>query len=114
MDKLILKVSEEFTKSPGPRYVIEGDFSGQVFYNTLLKTKYIEAVEKDCKLIINLDGTYGYGTSFLEEAFGGLVRDGFENVWDRIEIVTLEEDYLEDDIKKYIQEAEVVRRDGEK
>jgi hypothetical protein len=25
-------------------------------------------------MIINLDGTRGYGSSFLDEAFGGLVR----------------------------------------
>jgi hypothetical protein len=26
------------------------------------------------KVIVQLDGTLGYGSSFLEEAFGGLVR----------------------------------------
>lgn len=29
------------------------------------------------KAIIEMDGTRGYGSSFLEEAFGGLVRKGF-------------------------------------
>ena len=29
-------------------------------------------------MIIELDGVRGYGSSFLEEAFGGLVRLGFE------------------------------------
>ena len=27
--------------------------------------------------IVEMDGTRGYGSSFLEEAFGGLVRSGF-------------------------------------
>jgi len=28
-------------------------------------------------VVIDLDGVRGYGSSFLEEAFGGLVRKGF-------------------------------------
>ncbi len=30
------------------------------------------------QLVIELDGVRGYGSSFLEEAFGGLVRKGFD------------------------------------
>ena len=33
-----------------------------------------KAKEKGEKLTINMDGGYGYPTSFLEEAFGGLAR----------------------------------------
>ena len=31
-------------------------------------------IESDDRLAIVLDGTAGYGSSFLEEAFGGLIR----------------------------------------
>ena len=34
----------------------------------------MEAIENGEELIVNLDGGYGYGSSFLEESFGGLVR----------------------------------------
>jgi hypothetical protein len=106
MEKLIIKISEDFSKITGPRLIDEGEFSGEAFYNEVLLPKYQEAIEKKIKLVIDLDGTYGYGTSFLEESFGGLVRSGFKDVLQNIEIVSDEEDYLIDDIKKYIKEAE--------
>jgi len=37
----------------------------------------IPALKEYEKVIVDLDGTSGYGSSFLEEAFGGLVRKGF-------------------------------------
>ena len=40
----------------------------------ILYPKFMESIKKNEKLIVNLDGGYGYGSSFLEEAFGGLVR----------------------------------------
>lgn len=40
----------------------------------------LEAISKKPeKIIVNLDGVLGYGSSFLEEAFGGLIRDGVQS-----------------------------------
>lgn len=64
-----LKVTD-FTKYPGPRYVALGPNSGEEFRENFL----IKALEKDSEVKVNLDGVLGYGSSFLEEIFGGIVR----------------------------------------
>lgn len=65
-----INVSKDFSEYPAGRYRDDGDFSGEVFREDVLipKLKNYDIVE------INLDGSMGYGSSFLEEAFGGLVR----------------------------------------
>ena len=78
------------------------------FRNKLLKPKYLEAVEKNEKLKIDLDGGYGYGSSFLEEAFGGLIRDLDEDYKQALEIIQIksnDEPSLIEDITKYIKDA---------
>lgn len=64
-----LKVTD-FTKYPGPRYISLGDNSGEEFREKYL----IEALKDDPEVSVNLDGVLGYGSSFLEEIFGGIVR----------------------------------------
>ena len=55
---------------------------------------------------INLDGGYGYPPSFLEEAFGGLVRQYSKGeVENTLEFVSLEEPYLVEAIHKYMEKA---------
>ena len=74
----------------------------------MLKPKYLEAVEKNEKLKIDLDGGYGYGSSFLEEAFGGLIRDLDEDYKQALEIIQIksnDEPSLIEDITKYIKDA---------
>ena len=59
-------------------------------------------------LLVDLDGTAGYGTSFLEEAFGGLVRVNRLSlgiVTKHLEIKSQEETYLMDDIAQYMKDA---------
>ncbi len=103
-----LYVSKEFSVTPGPRSEDEGDYSGDVFRVKHLVPFITEAIKDGAKLVVNLDGTAGYGTSFLEEAFGGLVRnEGFTHEQlDRVlTIVSKDEPYLIDDILEYIREA---------
>jgi hypothetical protein len=64
-------ISTEFTDTPGPRYRHEGDKSGQEFREDIL----LPMIRANEKILIDLDGVEGYGSSFLEEAFGGLVRE---------------------------------------
>lgn len=74
MDSFTLKVTD-FTRFPAPRYKSLGPGSGEEFREDYL-TPNIERYGKD--LLISLDGAMGYGSSFLEEAFGGLVRKGVD------------------------------------
>ncbi|WP_136477020.1 STAS-like domain-containing protein [Pseudomonas sp. DG56-2] len=63
-------VTKQFSEYPAGRYRKDGSFSGEVFRDDWL-APYLgrhDIVE------IDLDGAMGYGSSFLEEAFGGLVR----------------------------------------
>jgi hypothetical protein len=105
-----IKISKDFSQTPGPRSRDEGDFSGQEFLEDLLLPKFEEIVENQSKLLINLDGTDGYATSFLESAFGGLSRHFKERlspkkIIDSIVFISLEEPYLVEEIKEYIRDA---------
>lgn len=108
MGTIKIKISKEFSEAPGPRYVIEGGASGELFRKSVLSPKFREALAGSHKLVIDLDGTAGYGTSFLEESFGGLIREeGFsmEDIIKTIEIISVEEPYLKDDIHEYLTKA---------
>lgn len=72
-----IEVSHEFTRYPGPRYRVHGDYSGQQFREDVLSEKLRAAIDANDTLIVVLDDVAGYGSSFLEEAFGGLIRQGF-------------------------------------
>lgn len=64
-----------FTEYPGPRYKDQGEFSGEEFYVTMLNEKFYTCYKENSLLVIYLDGTAGYPSSFLDEAFGELIYD---------------------------------------
>ena len=102
MKKLIINIANEFSDCPGARYYEDGDFSGQEF-----REKFLEKNFKNYNLIeINLDGTEGYATSFLEESFGGLARKySSDEVLSKILFISFEEPNLIDEIKSYIRKV---------
>ena len=101
-----LRVAEEFSRAPGPRSKSEGPDSAEKFYESLLEPRFRQAVEHNDKLLVDLDGGFGYSTSFLEEAFGGLARVyGPKTVLERIQIKSEEEPYLAEDVIRYIRQA---------
>lgn len=101
-----IRIAKDFSDTPGPRDRDEGKHSGAEFLDSLLAPKFKLALESNSKLFIDLDGTEGYATSFLESSFGGLARMyDPQQVLKHIEIVSTEEPYLTDEIKKYIREA---------
>lgn len=107
MDRIIVKISD-FSKFPGSRYRDEGRkaHSGQEFREDILEPRFKEALNLGKKILIDLDGTIGYGTSWLEEVFGGLARTfGSTKVLSILDFKSEEEEYLIDDIKEYIQDA---------
>lgn len=70
---LKIKVSD-WSKYPGGRFRRDGKFSGEEFRDDVLYPKLRAAIEAGDGIIVNLDGTAGYASSFLEEVFGGLSR----------------------------------------
>jgi hypothetical protein len=105
MDRTI-SIADQFSVTPGPRYKIEGPFSAELLHEQILSTIIPELIKANGSLTIILDGTFGYGTSFLEEVFGGAVRryEG-DFVTSKITIISEEEPYLIDDISGYIKDA---------
>src|SRR5690606_13973127 len=106
MDSIIIRVCD-FSKTPGSRYRDEGRkaHSGEEFREEILEPKFKIAIANDQKILIDLDGTIGYGTSWLEEVFGGLARAyGHRRVLSTLEFKSEEEGYLIDDIKQYIKD----------
>lgn len=107
MDNITLFV-KAFSITPGSRYKEEGKkaHSGEEFREDFLEPNFSLAQENNVMLIVNLDGTIGYGTSWLEEVFGGLARKaGKEKVLKGIKLISEEEPYLIEDIKQYIKDA---------
>ena len=102
-----LQIAAEYTDTPGPRFVREGEHSGEEFREKILEPRFLQAMESKSKLLVDLDGGYGYATSFLEEAFGGLARKySVEQVLAVLEFKSDEEPYLIDSIRKYIRESQ--------
>lgn len=64
----------QYARSPGGRFVSDGPYSGEWFRDEILIPALLSAVQERDRLEVELDGTSGYGSSFLEECFGGLIR----------------------------------------
>lgn len=103
-------IAKQYTKKPGGRFRKEGEYSGEDFRETILKKEYEMSKNNKEELVVNLDGGYGYGSSFLEEAFGGLVRTLNDVDISIIKIISDEEPQLVDDVYKYLQDAFAEKR----
>jgi len=99
----IIDILKDFSRTPGARHITDGPFSGEDFRNRFLEEHFVDKAA-NYKIKIVLDGTEGYATSFLEEAFGGLARKyGTQRCLDRLEFISEEEELLPEEIKSYIQ-----------
>lgn len=108
VNKLFI-IANEFSKTPGPRFRDEGRYSGEELREEYLVPLVKSVVQQKSKIIVDLDGTHGYLTSFLEEAFGGLIRVDKFNLRELNQIFEFksdEEPYLIDDIKEYMEDAQ--------
>lgn len=100
---ITIKVAHDFSRYPAGRYAKDGPYSGEYF-----RTKFLApALEVQDKIIVEMDGARGYGSSFLEEAFGGLVRLGFlkDVIKKKLEIRATNAS-LKQEIDEYISNAE--------
>ena len=73
MNDTVFVVAKEFGPFAGPRYKHQGPYSGET-----LRPKLLAALDRirgmPGVVIVDLDGMKGIGSSFLDEAFGGLIR----------------------------------------
>lgn len=102
--KVTIDIAKQFSTEPAGRFPTDGPNSGERFRNELL----LPALLSTQKVVVILDGAEGYGSSFLEEAFGGLVREGkfsAADLHDRLEIVSEEDASLVQEAWDYIDTA---------
>ena len=93
-------IANEYTKTPGVR---TGLYSGEDFREKVL-IKLLKNLQDNDILTINLDGGFGYSSSFLEEL---IKKNKFkkEDLLKKIKIISNDEKKLIDDVEKYIVEA---------
>lgn len=75
---MMIDLANEFGKYPAGRFPTDGSYNGELFREKFLKPYLKKLVEgnRSEKLIIDIDGVRAFGSSFIEEAFGGLIRAG--------------------------------------
>ena len=101
-----INISNDFSRFPSGRYKTDGKFSGEHFREDYL----LPYLKKHDRVVVDINDVRGYGSSFLEEAFGGLIRNKYfsiKELMDRLEIVGDEKysTYI-NEIWDYIKEAE--------
>ena len=98
-----IRIAEDFSRAPAGRCRNDGPRSGEAFRQEHLAP----ALKEADKVIVYLDEVEGYGSSFLEEAFGGLVRvEGFTGEELRRSLILETDDgALEYEIRGYINRS---------
>lgn len=105
-----LSVADDFSPFPAGRFHDDGEFNGTRFREDFL-VPALQALEPAGHLIVTFEGVAGLGSSFLDEAFGGLVRvDGYskERLDECLEISAGADHELDDFVElalRYIQRA---------
>lgn len=66
-----ISVAKDFSDMPLGRDEHDGPFNGKRFREEIL----VPALTDYETVQVDLSGTLGYGSSFLDEAFGGLIRE---------------------------------------
>ena len=64
-------IAQDFSKFPAGRFRCDSESSGTAFRDDLL----VDALNSNDGVEVVFDGVAGFASSFLEEAFGGLVRE---------------------------------------
>lgn len=99
-----INIARDFSAIPLGRFPDDSPHNGTTFREDWL----LPALRTHESIEIDLDGAEGYGSSFLEESFGGLVRiNGYspDELLARISLVSNEDPTLIDEIRQYIQES---------
>lgn len=73
-DVVELSIAKDYSRFPSGRDERDGPNNGKRFRDEFLLPKYEEARARAVPLVVNLDGVLSFGSSFLEEAFGGMIR----------------------------------------
>jgi hypothetical protein len=106
MKRIYFKIADEFTRTPGPRYIHEGPNSAEQFLKDIFRNRFLRAVENNEVIDVDLDDTAGYATSFLEGTFGELARENsISLVLKHIKILSPKKPWYKEEVMEYINEA---------
>lgn len=95
-----ISVLKNFSEFPALRHCNISENSGEEFYHKVLNSEFKQVLDSHEKLVVDLDDTAGYASSFLDEAFGNLVYDfGLKTVKKHIEIKSIQEPHWKDMIE---------------
>lgn len=86
MKKKTIRIADDFSRFPVGRDENDGEYNGEKFRKDFL----VPSLNENDEVTVYLDGPKGYGSSFLEEAFGGLIRrEGFQksDIKNRLKII---------------------------
>lgn len=109
-----IKISTDFSDTPGARYYEDGEFSGQEFYEKILRDKFSACKEQGTTLEVDLDDCYGFASSFLSESFGKLSEHfGKDDTLRIIKIISLHDPLLPQQIIDIIENPKGSRRKHE-
>jgi len=109
MEAVRISVSNDFSPRPGGRFPWEGPNSGEEFREKVLVHRYREARQANVDLVVDLDDTSGYASSFLEEAFGGMIRKRYaekDDLLARLTILSGAQPKWVQRVERYIRQAE--------
>lgn len=106
----ILNIGVDFSRDPIGRYKSDGERSGEVFRENFLLPALRNLSEGEKLEIIIDDGVESYGSSFLSEAFAGVVKYGYytkEDLLKKIEITfsDSEFEFFKTKIIQYIHDS---------
>lgn len=104
MNEQTINIGKQYSRYPAGRFPADGKFNGETFRKKFL----VDPLKSLLKVRVLLDDAVDYGSSFLEEAFGGLVRkEGVsKSSLHNFLILESKNNYLIDEIWEYIDEAE--------
>src|SRR3546814_10010951 len=71
MANTVFSIAKDFSPFAGPRYIRQGSHSGEAFRSKLIRFLH----SHPGPVTIVLDGTKCMVSSFLDDAFGGLIRN---------------------------------------
>ena len=97
--KDVLVIATEFHNDPK-----DGKNAGTTFFKELLKPRFYKAMKEGYILKIDLDGVFGYPSSFVSESFGTLSKEyGVEIVLKHLDFKSDRRPVREDKIKLEIK-----------
>lgn len=108
MKTVTINIASQFSRYPAGRYKEDGPYSGEIFRDKFLIPNL---QQPETRVVVQLDGARGLASSFLEEAFGGLIRAGFSSdaLHDRL-VLESNDASLINEIEEYIGEQSEPRR----